>query len=262
MGCSVKKDFSMDVYALKQSGESVDEILGGRLKVLQKVKGYRFSVDAFLLADFVRLKRMSLVLDLGAGGGILSLILSQRKECQHVTGIEIQKVLVDMMKRSIKINRLSDQIKVCWGDVRKIGTIIDPRAFDAVVLNPPYRRVKAGKINPDHQKAIARHEIEGTIDDFLKAAAYALKESGRVYIIYPATRAVELIYKMRINHLEPKRIRTIYSHRDSAGEFVLVEGLKEGGEELEIMPPMFIYTKKGQYTKMMNDMFRNIATFL
>jgi tRNA1Val (adenine37-N6)-methyltransferase len=252
------KDFLRDISAFKKEGESVDEILGGRLKILQKVKGYRFSLDAFLLADFVQLKRISRVLDLGAGGGILSLILSQRRQCRHITGIEIQGPLVDIMKRNIKINRLSDKIKVCRGDVRKIETIINPHAFDAVVLNPPYRRLTAGKINPNHQKAIARHEIEGAIGDFLKAAAYALKKYGHVYIIYPAARAVELIYKMRINQLEPKRVRTVYSHRDSAGEFILVEGLKEGGEELKIMPPLFIYTKKGQYTKMMNEIFRTL----
>ncbi len=249
-----------DISVLRQNDESLDELMVGRLNILQKKKGYRFSLDAFLLTDFIRLKKGSAVLDLGAGGGILSLLLSQCRNCRHITGIEIQKALADMMKRSIRINRLSDRISVYQGDVRRIEAIVNPREFDAAVLNPPYRKVGAGKISPDHQKAIARHEVEGTIGDFLKAAAYALKSSGCIHVIYPAARVVELIYKMRINHLEPKRLRIVYSHRDATAEFVLVEGLKEGGEEMEIMSPLFIYTKKGQYTKMMKDIFRNLST--
>jgi tRNA1Val (adenine37-N6)-methyltransferase len=88
-----------------------------------------------------------------------------------------------------------------------------------------------------------------------------LKKSGRAYIIYPATRIVELLSSMRISGIEPKKMQTVHSHDASHGEFVLVEGIKSGREELEVMPPLFIYSEGGKYTEAMTRIFREISGF-
>ncbi|TFG92409.1 MAG: methyltransferase domain-containing protein, partial [Syntrophobacterales bacterium] len=174
-----------ETSGLRHDGETIDEFFRGRLRVLQKEKGYRFSVDSLLLADFVTLKRGDRVVDLGTGSGIIALILALRFPEASIAEVEIQKDLADMAGRSIALNSLEDRISVCPGDVKEIRKLFDPQSFNAVVFNPPYRRLNSGKINPDSQRAVARHEIRGTIDDFIASAQYLLKDSGRVYIIYP-----------------------------------------------------------------------------
>ena len=255
-----RKNVAKDVSAslTPGEGETVDGILGGELKIIQKEKGYRFSLDALLLTHFVCLKEGEHVLDMGAGSGIISLILSKRWKCGKVVGVEIQEELVDMARRSVEINNLCDKVEIRQGDIRKIETLFASQSFDAVIFNPPYRRRGSGRINPHYQKAVARHEIKGTLEDFLRAAGYALRESGRVYTIYPATRMVELLFQMRRARVEPKRLRLVHSNRFSRGEFILVEGIKEAGEELEVLPPLVIYEENGLYAEVMSCILKDL----
>jgi len=247
------------VSMLRREGETVDELLGRRVKILQKEKGYRFSVDALLLAHFVRVKKGDLIVDLGTGSGVIAITVAQRKECGHVIAVDIQQELVDMARRSVILNNLEEKVDIRHGDIREIETLFRPRSFDVSIFNPPYRKASSGKLNPDAEKSVARHEIKGTMHDFLKASVYLLRKSGRAYIIYPATRMVELLSSMRTAGVEPKRMRIVHSLNVSRGEFVLVEGIKNGREELEVLPPLIIYSEDGRYTEEMNSVFREIS---
>jgi tRNA1Val (adenine37-N6)-methyltransferase len=246
--------------SLIRDGETADDILGGRIKVIQKKRGYRFSVDALLLAKFSKEAKGHRILDLGTGSGVIALILSHMKPASHVIGIEIQEDLTDMAQRTLALNGcIPENIEIRKGDIRRVETLIRPRSFDAVVFNPPYRRLQSGRINPEEEKARARHEILGSLDDFLKAAACALRPRGRVYLIYPARRMVELICRMRQNRLEPKRCRMVHSYPEHRGEFILAEGISGGREEMIVEPPLYIYDKEGHYSEAMAAVFDDLA---
>jgi tRNA1Val (adenine37-N6)-methyltransferase len=253
------KKNDLHVSKLRREGETVDELLGRRVKVFQKEKGYRFSVDALILAHFVRVEKGDRIVDLGTGSGVIAIIMAQRAGCAKVVGVDIQEELVDMATRSVMLNDLQEKVNICHGDIRNIETLFKTKSFDISIFNPPYRKLKSGKINPNDQKSIARHEIKGTLHDFLKASIYLLKKSGRVYIIYPASRMVGLLSSMRTAGMEPKRLRIVHSHSASRGEFVLVEGVKNGREELEVLPPLTVYSEDGQYTEAMGSVFRYLS---
>jgi len=242
-------------------GETVDQILEGKLKVIQKEKGCRFSIDALLLSHFINVKESDHVLDLGTGGGIVPMILAKRWICGRIAGLDIQDDLIDMARRSAVLNQMADRVEFIRGDIRQIKTLFEAGSFDAVTFNPPYRQIHSGRINPNSEKAIARHELKVTLDDFLAAAAHCLKIKGRVFVIYPAARAVRLFSRMRTFRLEPKRTALVYSNPASEGEFVLVEGLKGGNEFLKVLPPLFIYEDGGGYTQAMQRIFSDLAAF-
>jgi tRNA1Val (adenine37-N6)-methyltransferase len=185
--------------------------------------------------------------------------MAKRWESCKVIGVDIQEELVEMAKRSVEVNTLSDTVEIRRGDLRNIEQLFNSRSFDVVIFNPPYRKLKSGRINPDNEKSLARHEIEGTVHDFLKASGYVLKKSGRAYVIYPAARMVELLSSMRIAGIEPKKMQIVHSFGASRGEFVLVEGIKGGREELEVLPPLFIYSEGGEYTEEMTCIFRELS---
>ena len=251
----------MDVNLLHSTAETVDGILVDRLRIIQKKRGYRFSLDALLIAHFTDLRDGDDLIDLGTGSGIIALILAQRFRCGRVLGIEIQDELVAIAKRNVVLNDLAGRMEIRRGDVRCPETLCEPQSFSAAVFNPPYRRLRSGRTNSDPEKAVARHEIEGTVADFLTAAVYALRPEGRVYAIYPAVRMVELIARMRECRIEPKRLRLVHSRPDGGGEFVLVEGVKGGREGLNVAPPLFIYQDAGVYTPEMTEIFRELSAF-
>jgi tRNA1Val (adenine37-N6)-methyltransferase len=242
-------------------GETVDEILGGRLQIIQKKRGYRFSLDALLLAHFAVLRDGDDLIDLGTGGGIIALILAQRVHCGRVLGIDVQDELVAIAKRNVILNGLAGQIEIRRGDVRRPEFLCDPQSFSVAVFNPPYRRLRSGRMNPDPEKAVARHEIAGTAAEFLAAAVHVLRPEGRVYAIYPATRMVQLLARMREFRIEPKRLRLVHSCPGGSGAFVLVEGVKEGREGLKVLPPLCIHERRGGYTSEMTEIFRDLSAF-
>jgi len=244
---------------LKRDDETMDYLFHGSLRVLQKEKGYRFSVDSPLLAHFVTLRRGDRVADLGTGSGVIAMILALRFTEVTIAEVEIQRELADIAGRNIELNGLGNRIRVYPGDVKKIKELFEPQSFDVAVFNPPYRRLNSGRINPDQERAVARHEIRGTIDDFLVSARYLLKDSGRVYVIYPASRGVQLIARMRKIGMEPKRLRIVYSSTVSGAAFILAEGVKGAGEELEIMPPLFIYGNDDRYSEEMDKIVGGLS---
>ena len=254
-------DLSTGSGRLGEEGETVDAILDGRLRVIQKKSGYRFSIDALLLAHFVTLKEGEECIDLGTGSGVVALILASRPRRGRILGIDIQEELVAMAKRSVDLNGLAGCIEVRRGNIRHPESCFVSTAFDVAVFNPPYRRLRTGRTNPDLGKAMARHEIEGTVGDFLAAAAYALKPGGRAYAIYPARRMVEIISQMRAARIEPKRLRIVHSRPGGRGEFILAEGVKGGREELTVLPPLYIYGEGRGYTAEMAAIYRGLAAF-
>lgn len=235
--------------------EVVEDLLKGRLKIIQKKKGYRFSIDAVLVAHFARIKKKDRVADLGTGSGVIPLILSYRHPDNPVTGIEIDPDAALMAKRSVEINNLSDNITILTGDIRKIRNIAAPESFSFVLANPPYGKAGSGRLSNGFSRASARHELRGSFKDFIKAGAYLLKYRGSLCIIYPSKRLADAIYEMRECGIEPKRLRTVHSRKDDAAKLVLIEGTKGGGTEMEIEPPLYIYKNGDLYSDEVQAMY-------
>jgi tRNA1Val (adenine37-N6)-methyltransferase len=241
--------------------ETLDGILEGSLQLFQTRRGYRFSLDAVLLAHFVSLKARARIVDLGCGNGIIILILAKRFPKTGCAGVEIQDNLAELARRNVWLNGLQDRVEIFSGDALRIKDFLPARSFDTVIFNPPYRKLNSGRINPHPEKAIARHEIKGSLKDFLAAAKYLLKPAGTVFTIYPAKRLVELVNIFRFNGIEPKRLKMVFSNDSSAAEFVLVEGKNSSGEELKIEQPLYIYDRDKNYTPEMKNIFSELSRF-
>jgi tRNA1Val (adenine37-N6)-methyltransferase len=241
--------------------ETVDEILDGRLKICQSRQGYRFNLDSLILAHFVSsLKSRSVNLDLGCGNGIIALVLANRYAQTRWHGLEVQDGLEALAQKNVVLNSLERRVVIDKGDAGDIKKIYKTHTFDNIVFNPPYRKLSSGRINPLTEKAIARHEISGSLGHFLLAAKYALRPKGRVFAIYPATRLVELASLFRKNKIEPKRMKLVFSDALSNAEFVLVEGRSDSREELKMEPPLYIYEEQKKYTQAMKKIFTDLSS--
>lgn len=217
--------------------ETIDMFMDGRLKLIQSRSGYRFSIDAILLSEFVTIKKGDTVVDFGSGCGIIPLILLLTRPVGYVIGLEIQEELADQTARNSVLNGFMDKMCVVLGDIRRPPIFLN--SVEVVVCNPPYRKTKSGRINPDRQRAIARHEILASLDDILKGAGDILKPKGRIAMVYPAERLVDLIGRMRRYNLEPKRIQIIYPDTESEAKLAMVEAVYGGKGGLKILAPLF-----------------------
>ncbi len=222
---------------LPRADETMDEFMGGKIRLIQSKWGYRFSVDAVLLSEFVSTRKGDVVVDLGTGCGIILLILLLTRPIRHAVGVEIQADLAEQARRNALLNGYGQRVSVMVGDIRALP--LPSQWADAVVCNPPYRPVASGRINPDRQRAIARHEILLSLEDILKASHRILRPGGRLALIYPSGRLAELLARMRIRGLEPKRIRLIHPDPEAEAKLVLVEASSGGRKGLKVLPPLF-----------------------
>jgi tRNA1(Val) A37 N6-methylase TrmN6 len=244
------KQFHVDgeYSQLPMSDETLDAVFNGRLKMFQSRAGHRFSLDALLLSRFATLRSNQHVVDLGAGNGVVSLILASLHPQITITAVEIQAALAQRAERNVKLNHLEKQIQIRRGDVRQVESLGAPASFDAVVCNPPYRRRESGRTSPNDEKQIARHEIHGGLNDFLKAGALLLRPKGRMALVYLASRTIDLLAAMRALKIEPKRLRMVHSFSDDPASLVLVEGVKGGRAGVTIEAPLIIYRHGKEYS--------------
>jgi tRNA1Val (adenine37-N6)-methyltransferase len=226
-----------------------------RLRIAQGTAGYRFSLDAFLLADFVSADSPQPLLDLGAGCGVIALLLARRFPQAFIVGLELQKTLVADARRNVADNRLQQRVALLRADARQSQNLFPPGAFGTVVCNPPYRVVGGGRINPNPSKAIARHELTLTLTQWVVACRHLLSPGGLLTLIYHPSRLVELCAQLQAAHLRPRRLRLVHSTLQTSASMVLLEAVKDGGEALTVLPPLVIYEAPGTYTPEMQAIF-------
>jgi tRNA1Val (adenine37-N6)-methyltransferase len=232
--------------------ETLDALFGGDLQLYQNKQGYRFSIDSLLLADFATIGSDNKVIDLGSGNGVLPLILAYRYPSVLITGVEIQRQMVARAARNIRLNGYQDRIAIAQMDIASTVERFQAESFDAVICNPPYRRVTSGRLSLSREKQIARHETKATLNDFVRAAAFLLKNKGSFACIQLGDRMVDLVSAMRNAGLEPKRLRTVHAFADAKASLVLVEAVKGGRKGVDILPPLIVYDIARNYSAELN----------
>lgn len=232
---------------IEKPGEHVDDLMFKGLRIIQSATGFRYGMDAVLLAGFARPRGAS-VLDLGTGTGILALLMAGINESARVTALEIQPDMADMARRSVELNHLQQRIEVICGDLRDHKNLLRAGRYNVVICNPPYTRTDEGSSSPVKSQAVARHEHSCTLDDVAQAGYYALKYGGYMALIIKAQRTVDIFETLRRHKIEPKRARLVCPRRKSPPNLLLVEGIKHGKPGLIWEPPLVVFGDDGAYT--------------
>ncbi len=239
-------------------GVSADVPGAWQLTLHQPRRGYRFSLDAFLLADFV-LPGAHLhqpILDLGTGCGVVALLLARRFAHARLVGLELQTELVTFAQRNAVRNGLGHRVDMVCADARTLPSLVSAGGFGTVVCNPPYRRVGQGRLNPNGSRAMARHEVALTLAQLLDAARHALTRRGLLVMIYHPSRLAELCVELERTGLGLRRLRLIHPKPQAAASMVLVEAVCGGRDALEVLPPLCIGNASGRYMAEMQAIYQ------
>jgi tRNA1Val (adenine37-N6)-methyltransferase len=238
--------------------ETLDDLQLNGINIIQKKEAFRFGVDAVLLADFSKIKKGMSVIDLCTGGGIVPFLIAGKTQAKNIIGVEIQKDMVEMAIRSVKLNKLEDRIEFIKGDLKDIKLLKTLPKTDVVTVNPPYKLKNSGIINPDDKNAIARHEICCTLEDVIIAARTVLKDNGKMYMVHRPERLADIFCLMRKYKIEPKRVKMIHPSIKKAPNIVLIEGHKDGGTFLKWDEPIYVHNEDGSYTYEIDKIYGRI----
>ena len=226
-----------------RTDQSRDTLFNGAIVCRQPRSGYRYSIDAVLLAHFVNIRKKEHILDLGTGCGVIGLILLHRfkDRISSVVGYEKQENLVKIARQNVAENSLEDRFLIIQCIVEKIDENFQPESFSTVISNPPFYIKGAGRISRDPERETARHLTDTSLDCFIKAAAYCVKNKGKIVLIYPSGMLASLLAAMKKYRIEPKRLGLVYSYPEVGKEakLAIVEGIKNGGTGLRVVAPFF-----------------------
>ena len=229
------------------------------LTVHQSTHGYRFALEAFLLADFVPAPAPDPLIDLGTGCGVVALFLARRFPRLCCVGLEIQRSLVVLAQQNVVCNSLEHRIGIVQGDMRQVSSLFPAGVFGTVVCNPPYRAVGNGRLNPHPEKAIARHELTVTLPQLVQAARHLLRRRGLLVMVYHPSRLPELFAQLEATHLRPRRMRLVHATEQAPASIVLVEAIRDGRDALTVLPALWVYEASGDYTAEMQAIFQGRA---
>ncbi len=227
---------------------SCDDILYGRLRLIQPVNGQRVNLDTILLSAWVKFRSgHTKFLEAGCATGAVSLLLAMRFRNIHITGIDIQSDLVEMAKTNAENNALSDRVSFIAGDLRD-KNILARESFDVLVMNPPYESQSRGRVSPDASRSVSRHELTCSPDDVGELGCRVLKSRGRIFSVFTSSRMDTFINAMTSHRLTPKRIRFVYPDQNHDSGIFLLECIKDGGEGMCVLPPLYVRGIDGEYT--------------
>lgn len=235
---------------------TIDTVCRGELTLAQPRRGYRFNVDSVILADFAH-KHAPVprcVVDLGAGCGVVGLLLARRWPDVRVVLVELQQELAELAAGNASRNGLAGRVEVLQGDLRQAESWRVHRP-QLVVTNPPFFRTEVGRASPNPQIAVAKHEVNCTLEQLLEACAAGLGPQGAVAMIHAHERLDEIIDGLQRHGMGPRQIRGVMPLPGRPCTRVLVHAAR-GDARPEQLPPLLVESRPEVYSPEMRHILR------
>ena len=205
---------------------------------------HRFGTDAFLLAYFSEYRQKDKACDLGTGCGIIPLIMQKCRPPQVTYAVDIQEGAIEQLRLGMERSETTGIIPVC-ADLKELWDGAPLGQLDLVTCNPPYKAANAGFESVITAQRIARHEIMCDINDVCRAASRLLKFGGRLCVCNRPERLSDVIFAMKNNGIEPKRLRFVSKNPESAPWLFLIEGKKGSKPFMKVEPQLYVRTEAG-----------------
>ena len=198
-------------------------------KMIVEEKGLKITEDAILLSEFMKkyfsrkgknLKGEKSFLEIGAGQGIISLLLSELDIISKIFAVEIQEEVFDTLKKNIEINDLNGKIIPINKNIKNVNG-----EYDFIFSNPPYKKTSSGKMPENEMKRISKYEILLTLEELILEIRRLLKNYGEFFVVVPNSRLNDVfrcIYENRLNVL------SIKVNKYKKVDLVVVHGKKGG----------------------------------
>lgn len=198
-------------------------------KMIVEEKGLKITEDAILLSEFMKkyfsrkrknLKGEKSFLEIGAGQGIISLLLSELDIISKIFAVEIQEEVFATLKKNIEINDLNGKIIPINKNIKNVNG-----EYDFIFSNPPYKKTGSGKMPENEMERISKYEILLTLEELILEIRRLLKNYGEFFVVVPNSRLNDVfrcIYENRLN------ILSIKVNKYKKVDLVVVHGKKGG----------------------------------
>jgi tRNA1Val (adenine37-N6)-methyltransferase len=212
-----------------------------QFRIHQEKSAMKVNTDGVLLGAWTKLEGAKTVLDIGAGTGLISLMIAQRSSA-YITGVEIEKNAAEEALRNVQNSEWSNRISIQHNSFQEFVKTANHH-FDVIVSNPPFFSNSVKNTNP--HLSMARHNHMLPFEDIIAGSKKLLGETGILSLILPASSALEFIEKAQnedlflirqtlvkpFPHKEPNRCLMEFSKAQSIQENSSMSVFDESGKE-------------------------------
>jgi tRNA1Val (adenine37-N6)-methyltransferase len=231
-----------------EKNERIDDLQFANLKLVQNKTQYCFSTDAVLLANFVKMSKNQVLVDLCTGSGVVAILILAKNNLQKAYGIELQEHMFHLAQKSISLNKLEDKLTLYHAPVQNAHEFFKAGSIDVVTANPPYEKVTGHFLSENAQMNTCKYETNLTLEELVKTASTLLKFGGKFYMVHKSTRIAEIITTLKQYKLEPKVLQFVQPKKETNSNVVLIEAVKEAKQGIIIKPSLIINNQDGSYT--------------
>jgi tRNA1(Val) A37 N6-methylase TrmN6 len=226
-----------------------DTLLGGRIRLLQPVRGHRAGTDAVLLAAAVAPRPGDVVADLGAATGAVGLMIAARAPEARPVFVERDPDLAELCRRNCALNGIAGSVTVAdlLDPASRRGAGLMPESADWVVTNPPFLEEGEGRVSPDPGRAAAHVLPPGGLESWLRACAALLRPKGRLAVIHRADRAAACL-ALGERGFGDLRLRFIHPQAGQPAIRLLMSAVKGSRAPLTVEPPVILHVAAGRFT--------------
>ena len=205
-------------------------------KMVVKEKGLKITDDAILLSKFIKgyfdtnyknMREKKIFLEIGAGQGVISLLLSEMDIVSKIFAVEIQEEIFEILKKNVEINKLNDKIIPINKNIKSIEG-----EYDFIFSNPPYKKINSGKMPRNKAERVSKYEVLLTLEELILEIKRLLKNHGEFFVIVPNDRLNDVFKNIYVNKMN---ILSIDINKYKKMDLVVVHGKKGGKSNSKIM---------------------------
>jgi tRNA1Val (adenine37-N6)-methyltransferase len=223
-------------------GELTHDAIAGTLRIWQRRRGHRYSLDDVLTAWVAAQAKpdAARVLELGSGIGSVLLMLCHKLAEAHFFAIEAQHESFALLARNVAENGLAARVTLLHADLRHALRPDQHGVFDLITGTPPYVAPDRATPSPDSQRRFARQELRGGVEDYVAVASRMLAPTGRVVVCADARTPERVERAARASGLSVRSRLDALPRADKAALFSVFTLCAADSRELPCEPRTFI----------------------
>ncbi len=238
--------------------ERLDDLQLNGLKIIQKIGGYGFTSDSVLLANFVKAKKTDVCLEIGAGCGVISILVNHKQKPAKIYAVEIQTEQGNLAKKNVELCKMNNSIEIVSDKIQNWKKHFSAGQFDVVFSNPPYFKFDKNVCGEITEKVVSRFDKELSLDDFFLSISKLLKFGGKLFFVHDSSRLYECMFIMQKYGITPKRLCFVHPNNQKNATVFLCEACLGGKNGLKVLPPIFTNNLNGDYIQTIQKLFKTV----
>jgi tRNA1Val (adenine37-N6)-methyltransferase len=191
-----------------------------QFNIQQHKTAMKVGTDGVLLGAWVSLGKPFSVLDIGAGTGLIALMMAQRSDAELIDAIEINDEAYEQAVENFESSDWGDRLFCYHASLQEFSDEIDDK-YDLIISNPPFYTSTYKELSKE--RALARHSESLPSHELLNNVVKLMSENGSCAFIIPCEAADNFIALAKENKLFPFRITQVKGNLNSPVKRTLLQ---------------------------------------